>query len=177
MARDVFFLDFTTAMVRYLKVRTVLVLRSVSKTIDNFILDAHPQDFRLGRQDVFKHLSSFTTESQAIWVLRQLQYWEKLVAYMPILRVMRRRKKRQRQERGASAIFKEMFDIFCSRQHQTYLLNTAIKFDSVRLLRMIAIEVHTHNQLLCAVIPKKKKIVYTRRMHYIAGPTFDEGSS
>jgi hypothetical protein len=152
-----FFLDVTRSLVGYLEVRSVLVLRTVSKAIGNFILEAHPQEFSFSRKDVFEHLSSFTTESQAFWVLRQLQYWKKLVPFMPVLRLLRKKKKRERQERGAGTIFQEMFAFFCSRQHQIYLLNIAVKFDSVRLLRMVAIEVHARSKRTIILIMQKTR--------------------
>ena len=124
----------------------------------------NPSEFHFARQDIYKHLPSFPTENAALWVLHRGQDPTKLVHGMATIRESRRslmslspteRKQLHdymngyrydpRYDSSSEQIFYFRLRAFCLNISQEILLQAASRLDSVELLRMVAMEVYTHN--------------------------------
>ena len=158
-----FFPGYTTHLLRIhiLTLSETAVLRSVCKGSHQEILQMNPSEFHFARQDIYKHLPSFPTENAALWVLHRGQDPTKLVHGMATIRESRRslmslspteRKQLHDNMNGyrhesyaGEQVFFFRLRAFCLNISQEILLQAASRFDSVELLRMVAMEVYTHN--------------------------------
>jgi hypothetical protein len=142
--QGMFFFSFISLLVGYLGVASLTVLRTVSKLMDTEIMELHPKAFTLTHTDVWCHLSSYSTVDQVFWVLQKLQHSKKLIPHMRDHRTALRALRRYSADHALSeAVFCALFVDFRYNKHTLALVSTAIKFDSLPLLRLIAKEVST----------------------------------